>query len=80
MEMSLNLIILIVLGLIVLAIIIYIVSTNAGRANNDIGACQAKGGSCVGVNDACPLGTSGSTFFTKGCNDGEKCCLSTETG
>ncbi len=72
-EMSLNLIILIVIGLVVLAIVIYLLTSNSGKWNRDVGACQAKGGTCK---SQCDPGESGSTFFTQGCpNQDDICCM-----
>jgi hypothetical protein len=70
-EMSLNLIILIVIALIVAAIIIYIVAKNTRSADNDISSCKSKGGECK---ETCDAGESGSSFFTGGCDDGTLCC------
>ena len=70
-ELSLNLIILLVLGLIVLGIVIYIVVDNMNKGNDDISACEAKGGQCK---SQCDAGETGSAFFTGGCHEGEICC------
>ena len=70
-ELSMNLIIIIVIGLIVAALIIYIVAKNVGDADKDISGCAAKNGQCK---SECDAGESGSAFFTGGCNSGEICC------
>ena len=71
-EMSMNLIIIIVIGLIILAIIIYLLVKNTGNAQNSLSDCREKGGTCK---DACDASESGSSFFTRGCGEGELCCI-----
>lgn len=74
-ELSINFIIILVLALIVLAVVIYIFSTNVSKGNDDLSGCQSKSGQCARVDEPCPTGYSGTTFFNKGCDDGYKCCL-----
>ena len=70
-EMSLNLIILIVIGLIVAAIVIYLVASNTGRFNSGTSSCAGNGGQCK---SQCDTGETGSAFFTGGCAEGQLCC------
>ncbi len=73
-ELSLNTVILIVIGLIVAAIIIYMVATSAGGADDDLRSCRAKGGVCK---DQCDPGETGSRAFIKDCdNPDDICCRS----
>jgi len=74
-ELSISTIILIVLGLLVLAIVLYLVASNANRANNAVSSCTGKGGQCVDVGEPCPQGTQSiGSFFTKECSEGQRCC------
>ncbi len=74
-ELSVSAIVLIVLGLLVLAIVLYLVASNANRANKDLGSCTAKGGQCYDAGEPCPPGTQSiGTFFTKECDEGQRCC------
>jgi hypothetical protein len=76
-EMSLNLVIMIVLGLIVLIVLIYIVTRNTSNANRSITGCAEKGGECR--SERCLEGETGSSFFSSGAGCPESnaiCCFS----
>jgi ABC-type cobalt transport system substrate-binding protein len=78
-ELSLNLIILIVIGLIVAALIIYLVVRTTGSGGKDLTSCTSKGGQCRPQNSggqSCDVGESESSLFSGGCNEGEVCCIS----
>lgn len=78
-ELSLNTIILIVLGLIAAGILIYLLSSTAGKAKKDMNACEAKGGHCAASASECTKDEQASTFFTGGCEkqygDDAVCCI-----
>jgi hypothetical protein len=74
-ELSLNLIILIVIGLIVAALVIYLVVKNIGGADKDTTGCTTKGGHCASPG-SCNAGESESSLFAGGCPSGEVCCIS----
>lgn len=76
-EMSLNLIILIVIGLIILSLLIYIAVKYARSGDADLSSCQAKHGRC---DDSCDTGESSSTLFSGGCGDNEVCCIKSGFG
>lgn len=71
-ELSLNLIILVVIGLIVMVIVIYLVASTTGDARGDISGCVQKGGQC-GL--TCNSGETASSAFAGGCSPGEYCCI-----
>lgn len=83
-ELSLNTILLIALGLIVVAIIIYLVAKNTGGVSESLRSCAAKGGRCVAVQQGtppCGPGERGSAFMTEDCKSGPSdtrqyvCCI-----
>ncbi len=74
-ELSLNLVILIVIGLIAAALIIFFVTKSVTRGDADIGGCAVKGGHCEASAQYCGPDESASAFFTGGCNKGEICCV-----
>ena len=47
MELSINTIILAVIGLIILVVIIAIITKESGRAANVFGKCEGRAGKCV---------------------------------
>ena len=71
-EMSMNMIIVIVVGLIILAIIIYLLVKNTGGWQGSITSCREKGGTCKST---CDSGESGSSFFKNGCDGDTLCCI-----
>lgn len=76
-EMSLNLIIMVVIGLIVLLLVIFLVTDFLGEGRDSLQSCREKGGQCY--SDECPLGWQGSGLFGGDC-DGEEmiCCFREE--
>ncbi len=80
-ELSLNTVIIMVIGLLVAAIIIYLVATNVGRANDDLGECIKKGGTCVDADQDCPAGYQKiGSFFSKDCVDANQVCCAKPLG
>lgn len=78
-ELSMNAIIIIALGLIVLVIITWLVFKSTSNAGKDINGCESKGTEyhCYngGTSGRCPEGEMGSAFFGGGCpNKGDICC------
>jgi|GEM_PF-2085372 len=75
-EMSLNLVILIVIALVVAAILLYIVVKNTRGADKDLSSCEAKGGHCEASASDCRSGETASGFFGASCDSaGDVCCL-----
>ena len=73
LELSLNLLIIIVLGLIVLAIVAYLVINYSRGFHASTTSCRDRGGECS--SSPCPPGYEGSSFFTGGCEEGMICCI-----
>lgn len=71
-EMSMSLLVIIVICLVVLALMIYIVTTNVRKGNSQLNGCRENGGQC-GYD--CGSGESTNVFFTGGCQDDEFCCI-----
>lgn len=74
-ELSLNLIILIVIGLIVAALVIYLVVRTTSSGGNDLSSCSSKGGHCA-QSGGCNPGETESSLFNGGCTNGNICCIS----
>lgn len=73
-ELSLNTVLLVALGLIVLTILVYLVMRGTSGTTKDIQSCLAKGGHCIS-SPPCPEGEVGSKFFTDDCpNENDICC------
>lgn len=75
-ELSLNTVIIMVIGLLAAAILIYLLATNVGRANKGLSGCIEKGGTCIDANQDCPEGYQRiGSFFSKDCTgDNQVCC------
>lgn len=76
-ELSLNLVVLVVLALIVVSVVIYLVVKNTRDADNSLNSCTGYGGHCQRA--PCPAGETGSAFFTKECAEEEICCVRTSS-
>ena len=70
-ELTLNVVILIVIGLIVAAILIYLISSSVRNANRSVTACEDKGNRC---DTSCADDEVASSFFAGGCDEGYICC------
>lgn len=71
-EMSLNLIIYVVIGLVVLALILYLLVKYNRGGDRDFSDCDNKGGRC---DSECREGETSVGLFGGGCPDGQKCCM-----
>lgn len=69
-ELSINIIILVILGLIVLVVVMAIFSKQSGNTVKTLESCGGRGGSCVSesscsdgtkIPNICPQGTGGTT-------------------
>jgi hypothetical protein len=77
-EMSLNLVIMIVLGLIILSLLIFLGTRYITGGDQDLSNCVSKGGRC---DTSCNPGESTSSLFTGGCpNEDDVCCMKTAFG
>ena len=70
MELSINMIILVIIGLIVLVVIMAIFGKQSGNTVKTLESCPSRGGSCVSeslcsdgakIPNICPQGTVGTT-------------------
>ena len=75
-ELSINVIILAVIGLMVLVVIIAIFTKQSGRASSVFGECATQGGECQSENDDC-----NGPEIPDICPTNEKpvCCIPVET-
>ncbi len=72
-ELSINIIILVILGLIVLVVIMAIFSKESGRAVKTLESCESRGGSCV-PEDSCNDGAKIPNICPKGSDGKDKIC------
>lgn len=70
-ELSLNLVILVVIGLIVLSVLIWFAVKAAG-GGNEARSCSGIGGHCE---QSCQQGETSSSFLTGDCQKGQVCCI-----
>lgn len=69
-ELSVNIIILIVLGLIILLVIVTIFSKQSGRTSTALNSCESRGGSCV-ASGSCTRGSN----IPNVCPSPQICCV-----
>ncbi len=70
MELSINMIILVIIGLIVLVVIMALFSRESGKTVNTLEGCPSRGGECKA-----PSGCTGVKIYTiDECNKNSKIC------
>ena len=74
-ELTLNMIIVIVLGLIIVAVGVYLI-INSGTSVNNATDCGQNSGKCVGPTESCDADYA-TNFAYKciGADKGKKCCI-----
>lgn len=71
-DMSMQTIVVAVIVLLIAAILIYLVGTKLGLFGQSTGACEARGGQCVG---SCAPGTQPFYLGNTECGEGSVCCI-----